>query len=59
VIDLTQGDMGVMASLRADTLVRMYTAYNAIGDEANAAKCLSMALQERRKLQSFAASGSP
>jgi len=59
VIELTQDDMGVMASLRTDTLVRMYTAYDTIGDETNSAKYLSMALQERRKQQSFAVSGSP
>jgi len=59
VIELTQNDKGVMATLRSDTLVRMYTAYNTIGDEASAAKCLSMALEERRKQQSFAVSGSP
>ncbi len=59
VITLTQGDMGVMATLRADTLVRMYTAYDAIGDEANSAKYLSMALQERRKQQGFEVRGSP
>jgi len=59
VIELTQGDMGVMASLRADTLVRMYTAYDTIGDETNSAKCLSMALQERRKQQGFEVRGSP
>jgi len=59
VIELTQGDTGVMASLRADTLVRMYTAYDTIGDEANSAKYLSMALQERRKQQGFEARGSP
>ena len=59
VIELTQGDMGVMASLRADTLVRMYTAYDTIGDETNSAKCLSMALEERRKQQGFEARGSP
>jgi len=59
VIELTQGDMGVMASLRADTLVRMYTAYDTIGDETNSAKYLSMALEERRKQQGFEARGSP
>jgi protein O-mannosyl-transferase len=59
VIALTQGDTGVMAGLRTDTLVRMYTAYNAIGDETNSAKCLNMALQERRKQQGFEVRGSP
>ena len=59
VIELTQGDAGVLATLRADTLVRMYTAYDTMGDEANSARCLSMALEERRKQQSFEARGSP
>jgi hypothetical protein len=59
VIDLTQSDRGVLAVLRADTLVRMSNAYEAVGDEADAAKCLNLAAQERRKQQTFAASGSP
>jgi hypothetical protein len=49
----------VLAVLRADTLVRMSNAYEAVGDEADAAKCLNLAAQERRKQQTFAASGSP
>jgi len=59
VIDLTQSDRGVLATLRADTLVRMSTAYDAVGDAANAAKCLAMTAQERRKQQSFEVNNSP
>jgi hypothetical protein len=59
VIDLTLSDRGVLSALRADTLVRMSTAYDAIGDEANAAKCLAMAAQEKRKQQSFEVGNSP
>ncbi len=59
VLELTQNDRGVMASLRADTLVRMYTACNAIGDEANATRYLNLALQERRKRQDVETHGSP
>ncbi len=59
VIELTQRDTGVMASLRADTLVRIYTAYDTLGDETNSSKYLSMALQERRKQQGFESRGSP
>ena len=51
VIELTQNDTGLLASLRADTLVRMYSAYNAIGDYPNSEKCLSMAVQEQHKQQ--------
>jgi hypothetical protein len=59
VIDLTQSDSGVLATLRADTLIRMSTAYDAVGDAANAAKCLAMTAQERRKQQSFEVGNSP
>jgi protein O-mannosyl-transferase len=59
VMELTQNDTGLLASLRADTLARMYSAYNAIGDYANAEKCRSMAVQEQRKQQNFEANTFP
>ena len=59
VIALTQNDTGLLANLRADTLVRMSSAYNAIGDEANSEKCLSMAIQEKHKQQRFEANTVP
>ena len=59
VMELTQNDTGLLASLRADTLLRMHSAYKAIGDDTNAEKCLSMAVQEQRKQQSFEAGTFP
>jgi tetratricopeptide (TPR) repeat protein len=59
VMELTQNDTGLLASLRADTLLRMHSAYDAIGDYANAEKCLSMAAQERRKQHNFEANTFP
>jgi len=59
VIELTQNDTGVLASLRADTLERMYSAYKAIGDYTNSEKCLSMAIQEQHMQQSFEANTFP
>ena len=57
VIELTQDDRGLLASLRADTFVRMSFAYKAIGDYTNSERCLSMALQEQRKQQNFGRRG--
>jgi tetratricopeptide (TPR) repeat protein len=59
VIELTQNDTGVQASLRADTLERMYSAYKAIGDYTNSEKCFGMAMQEQHKQQSFEADAFP
>jgi protein O-mannosyl-transferase len=59
VVELTQNDTGLLASLRADTLLRMHSAYKAIGDSTNAEKCSIMAVQEQRKQQNFEASTFP
>jgi protein O-mannosyl-transferase len=59
VMELTQNDTGLLAGLRADTLLRMHSAYDAIGDHANAEKCLSMAAQQRHKQQNFEANTFP
>jgi protein O-mannosyl-transferase len=59
VIALTQSDTGVLASLRANTFLRMYSAYDAIGDHANSEKCLTMAVQEQHKQRNFEANTSP
>jgi hypothetical protein len=59
VIELTQNDTGLLASLRADTFARMYIAYKAMGDYTNSEKCLGMALQEQHKQQNFEAKTFP
>ena len=59
VIALTQSDRGVLAPLRADTYLRMATAYEALGDPAEAERCTRFALEEQRKARSFEASTNP
>ena len=59
VLAVTATDNGVLAGLRADTLLRMASAYEAVGDSANAERCVKLALQEQRKERSFEASTHP
>ena len=56
VIAVTQNDMGVLASLRATTFVRMSSDYEALGDYEAADKCVTLAVQEEHKGQKFDAS---
>lgn len=58
VISVTRNDTGMLAGLRATTLVRMSSDYEALGDSAAAEKCVAMALQEEGKGQKFEASQS-
>jgi tetratricopeptide (TPR) repeat protein len=53
VIAVTQGDRGLMAELRADTLSHMSRDYRAIGDYASADTCFQMGLREQQKQQAF------
>ncbi len=59
VLVVTASDNGVLAGLRADTLLRMSSAYEALGDSVNADRCVELALQEQRKERSFEASTRP
>jgi tetratricopeptide (TPR) repeat protein len=53
VIAVTQGDRGLLADLRADTLSHMSRDYRAMGDYDNAEKCFQMAQREQRRQQAF------
>ena len=59
VIALTARDKGVLAELRADAFQRLSSAYEAIGDAANADRCVKLSLQEKRKEWSFDAGTHP
>ena len=53
VIAVTENDRGVLAELRADTFLRMSTAYEAMGDFAGSERCIALALAERHKERRF------
>jgi protein O-mannosyl-transferase len=59
VLALTRTDAGVLAPIRADTLLRMASDYEAIGDAAAAQDCVRRALEEQRKQRRFEAGTSP
>lgn len=58
VIAVTRGDRGLMAELRANTLMRMSAVYRALGDYSNAENCFQMAQREQQKLERFAGDSS-
>lgn len=53
VLRVTQGDTGVMAELRADTLLRMARAFETLGDYNARERYFAMALQEQRRQRKF------
>jgi hypothetical protein len=55
VLELTQSDTGIAAELRSNTLLRMASLYEAMGDFAEAERCVSRASQERQKVLRLAA----
>jgi hypothetical protein len=59
VIEATPNDNGLLASLRADTFFRMYSAYNTLGDRSNANKYRDMAVREQHKQRNFEATSPP
>jgi hypothetical protein len=59
VIEATQTDTGLLTSLRADTFFRMYSAYNTLGDHANAEECRDRALNEQHRRLKFEANSLP
>ena len=59
VLTLTRTDTGVLAPIRADTLLRMAGDYEAIGDSASAQECVRRALEEQRRERRFEAGTAP
>jgi hypothetical protein len=59
VIAVTESDQGVLAELRADTFLRMSSAYEALGDFDSSKRCLALALMERHKEHGFEATMRP
>jgi hypothetical protein len=53
VLDLTQSDIGMMGELRSNTLLRMSSIYEALGQTAEADRCVSRAIDEHHRAQSF------
>ena len=59
VLAVTQGDRGLLADLRADTLMHMSADYRALGNYASAQDCFQRALREQQKQRAFEANSLP